>query len=123
MTGYRLTIEREMATSIPDFLRILPGAVAAGCRAGGCGDADCDAAEAQAADQSGAAGDEGAARHIAIRQSGRGIEIALTAQPTRDIGAMRLPGTRVQIALSGFTESDAARFLEAFDARYRRGGG
>ncbi len=122
MTGFRLAIEREMAANIPEFLRGLPGALAAGFRAIGCGDAECRAAAAQAASESGP-GDEAAPRRLAVHQSGRAVEIALTPQRARRIGALRLHRTKVRLELSGFGESEVGRFLEAFDARYRRGGG
>lgn len=119
----RFTVERDMTASVPEFLRGLPAAVAAAFGALGCGEAECRAAAAQAGSAAPAAADDTQTCHVVVEQSGRRLEIALTPQAARDIGALRLPRTRAALTLSGVSDSEAGRFLEAFDARFRRGGG
>jgi len=109
-------VERDMAVGVREFLRTLPAAAAASFRAIG-------AAGTAAVEGAGPAGEQGAAIGVALVCGDRRVEIALAPLADRRLGALVLPLTRVRIAFPGFSDAEAQRFLESFDAHYRRGGG
>ena len=110
-------IERNMAVTVDDFRRTLPIAAKESFRAIGV-------SEEAAIDFADSTGNAGGAEHIIVAVCrDRRVTFALAAQEERDLGAMRLPSTRVRIGFNGFSGDAVARFLACFDAYFRRGGG
>ena len=111
------TIERDMAVTVDDFRRTLPIAARESFRAIGVSDGGA----IDFADSAGNA--SGADLLIVAVCQDRRVTFALAIQEERDLGAMRLPSTRMRIGFDGFSGDAAARFLARFDAYFRRGGG
>ena len=110
------TIERDMAATLEDFRRILPIAATNSFRATGV-------SRAAAVEFSESAGN-GADEHIIVATcQDRRVGFVLANRGERELGAMRLPATRVRITFDGFSGDSADRFLACFDAYFRRGGG
>jgi len=111
------TIERDMAVTVDDFRRTLPIAAKESFRAvGACRESAIDFADSE--------GIAGGTEHVIVAVcQDRRVTFALAIQEEREMGAMRLPSTRVRIGFDGFSGDAAARFLACFDAYFRRGGG
>ncbi len=64
---------------------------------------------------------DGNAIHIEMGQGA--VEIRLSAESSRQLSALRLPSTRVELIFRGCAEDAVQAFLDNFDLRFRRGGG
>jgi len=51
------------------------------------------------------------------------LEIALTEQPDRTLGSLRLPVLAVRLRFTGFTVPQVEAFMTRFERSYQRGGG
>jgi hypothetical protein len=92
----RLT--REMTVSRTDFLRTLPSALNNTTYA--------------------ISGDA-----IRVEWGNRRLQILLSRESSRRLGAVSLPVTQVEFIFSGCSEIEVQQFFERFDMCYRRGGG
>ncbi|MCE1203189.1 MAG: hypothetical protein LWW79_01080 [Holophagaceae bacterium] len=88
----------EMSLSREDFLRLLPGAVGL----------------AEIHEEDGLFSASEGARRWSIR---------LSPLAHRRLGSVVLPRQAVEISLEGYSEADAAGFLERFHRGFQRGGG
>ena len=93
-----MRLSLEMSLSREDFLRLLPGAVGA-----------ADIQE-----------EDGVFRAAG---PGQGWTIRLGPLPDRHLGSVILPCQAVEISLDGYSEAEAAGFLERFHRGFQRGGG
>ena len=93
---FRLT--REMAVSRADFLRTLPSVLNKTMYS--------------------ISGDE-----ITAERGNRTLQISLSRESSRRLGAVSLPVTQVEFIFSGYSEIEVQQFFERFDMCYRRGGG
>ncbi|MFQ5619495.1 MAG: hypothetical protein ACE5FR_11025 [Rhodospirillales bacterium] len=93
-----IVVEKEMAITHADFLRLLPRAL--------------DGREHTV---------EG--NRIVAEDGPRRLEITLAETTERRIAQLALPVTRVRLEFSGYTEDEAARAVALFDRAFRRGGG
>ncbi len=71
-------------------------------------------------------GDSGVAidgRSVRIRDGNREVRLDLSVESTRRLGSLSLPVVHVEFRFAGHTPEDVERFLEHFDAHFRKGGG
>lgn len=54
---------------------------------------------------------------------GKRIAFTLGPEMQRKIASIRLPVTRIEVTMDGFSEQEQKEFMERFDLRFRRGGG
>lgn len=93
-----IRIRREMGVSHAEFLRILAGVP--GCENHAVGE-----------------------NIISIGNGEKQVQIHLSPEKERRLGALRLPSTMVEMIFSGHGEAEAERFLATLDNHFRRGGG
>lgn len=91
-------VEKEMAVTHRDFLRLLPKAV---------GDSDIQV-------------DGG---RIRVGSGRRLLRIDLSEESVRQIANLKIPLTRVKLTFSGYGEDDIAAALEQFWRAFQKGGG
>ncbi len=91
-------VEKDMATTLPEFFRLLPRLV------GGCDHAMRD---------------DG----VEIGTPERRIVISAKALEPRIIASLVLDRCRVELTFTGFEDSEIANFLTRFDRVYQKGGG
>ena len=97
MTQARV-VEKDMATTLPEFFRLLPRL------AGGYDHVMRDGG-------------------VEIGTPERRIVISATALEPRIIASLILDRCRVELAFTGFEDSEIADFLIRFDRVYQKGGG
>ena len=93
-----IVVDKEMAITHADFLRILPRAL--------------DGRE-HTVDGS----------RFVVEDGPRRLEITLAETTERRIALLALPVTRVRLEYRGYTEAEAAAAVALFDRAFRRGGG
>ncbi len=93
-----IVVDKEMAITHADFLRILPRAL--------------DGREHTV---------DG--NRIVVEDGRRRLEITLAETTERRIALLTLPVTRVRLDYRGYTEAEAAAAVALFDRAFRRGGG
>lgn len=98
MAPVERVVEKEMAVTHRDFLRLLPKAV---------GDADIRV--------------DG--RAISVAEGSRLLRIDLSEESVRQIANLRIPLTRVRLSFSGYREDELAAALERFWRAFQKGGG
>ena len=91
-------VEKDMATTLPEFFRLLPRFV------GGCDHAMRD---------------DG----VEIGTPERRIVISAKALEPRIIASLVLDRCRVELVFTGFEDGEIADFLTRFDRVYQKGGG
>lgn len=91
-------VEKEMAVTHRDFLRLLP-------RAFGDSDIRVDG------------------REISVVAGNRLLRIDLSEESVRQIANLKIPLTRVRLTFSGYGEDDVAAALEQFWRAFQKGGG
>ncbi len=57
------------------------------------------------------------------RGTNRCLEIRLSPESRRRLGALSLPTTQVHFTFSGYSSQDINRFMACFDRAFQRGGG
>jgi hypothetical protein len=60
---------------------------------------------------------------VSIVADGGQVTIALTDQPARVLGSLRLPVLAVAFRFQGFTPAAVEAFMTRFDRHFQRGGG
>ncbi len=93
-----IVVEKEMAVTHADFLRLLPRAL--------------DGREHTV---------DG--NRIVVEDDPRRLEITLSETTERRIALLTLPVTRVRLEYCGYTEAEAAAAVALFDRAFQRGGG
>lgn len=93
-----IRIRREMGVTHAEFLRILAGVP-------GC--------ENPAV----------AGNIVNLGGSGRQVQIHLSPEKERRLGALRLPSTTMDMIFSGYGKAEIERFLTILDSHFRRSGG
>ncbi len=93
-----IVVEKEMALTDAEFFRTLPRALGT------------DAFEVDG-------------NRVRLAAGGRTLEIVLSGESRRCLGALALPVTRVRLEYRGYTEDEAAAAMGLFDRAYQRGGG
>ncbi len=63
------------------------------------------------------------ADHIIVTDSLGTLEIRLSPEHGRKLGALTLPVTNVQFTFKGYSSSEVTSFMQRFDLYFRRGGG
>ncbi len=94
----KIVVEKEMAITHADFLRLLPRAL--------------DGREHTI---------DG--NRIVVEDGPRRLEITLSETTERRIALLTLPVTRVRLEYCGYTEAEAAAAVALFDRAFQRGGG
>lgn len=92
------TFDKEMSISHQDFLRILPGAL-------GTGDYRLYG------------------NRVVFGDEAHRMEITLSAEAERRVGALALPLTHVRLQFFGYAETDLRTAMTRFDRAFQRGGG
>ena len=62
-------------------------------------------------------------RTVLIENGLRRIELRLSPQTERRLGALRLPVTTLDLVFTGYSRDAVARFMHHFDQHLQRGGG
>ena len=93
-----VTISREMTITHKDFFRLLPKAL-----------------KNKEYFISG--------RRVTVSQGECSVNINLSAETGRQLGALVVPVIQVEIIFTGYSEVDITRFLQHFDLAYQKGGG
>ena len=91
-------IRREMGLGHDELFRILPGAIE-------------NRAWSLAGDR------------ITIRDQDRLIQIRVSPETRRKLGALQLPVTHLEFYFEGFTDFANEVFMQRYDLSFRRGGG
>ena len=60
---------------------------------------------------------------VVHEHDGKCIRFTLGPELQREIASIRLPVTRIEVSLDGFSEPEQREFMKRFDLRFRRGGG
>lgn len=60
---------------------------------------------------------------LRVIEGKQAILIGLSEVRAREIGALCLPVTDIELRFSGYTYTEARRFMARFDLHFRRGGG
>lgn len=60
---------------------------------------------------------------VRIKEGKGVIELLLSAQTERTLGAMRLPTTMVEFKFRGLSREQVDRFMDRFELHFQRGGG
>lgn len=61
--------------------------------------------------------------NVRVARGRRQIEIRLSPETQRQMGALRMPRTQVELRFHDCSAQEVETFLANFDLRYRRGGG
>jgi hypothetical protein len=92
------TIKREMTITHADFFRILPKALK---------NIKYEVSE----------------NRVAITDTEKRLEIMLSPESSRSIGALRLPVTILEFCFEGYSAEQTEKFLRQFDMSFHKGGG
>ncbi len=63
------------------------------------------------------------ADHIIVTDALGTLEIRLSPEHSRKLGALTLPVTNVQFTFKGYSSSEVTSFMQRFDLYFQRGGG
>jgi len=93
-----ITIKREMTITHADFFRILPKALKNNQY-------------------------EVSLNGVTIAETEKRLEIKLSPESSRSIGALKLPVTNLEFRFEGYTAEQTDIFMRQFDRSFHKGGG